>query len=126
MQTEKRPARLSIIFGKISQVSQRLPAKLSRPRMNGVYPRGRLFDTLSAAGANAAVWIHGPAGSGKTTAVNSYLESRRLPCLWYTLDEGDADIASFFYYLRRAAKAYCRQGADLPPPLRQTRNFARR
>lgn len=51
------------------------------------------------------VWVSAPAGSGKTTLVASYVKSRRLPCLWYQVDEGDADTASFFYYIGLAARA---------------------
>ena len=50
------------------------------------------------------VWISSPAGSGKTTLVSSYLEARKLPCIWYQCDEGDADLATFFYYMGLAAK----------------------
>jgi DNA-binding SARP family transcriptional activator len=46
-------------------------------------------------------WISAPAGSGKTTLVVSYLDGRKLPCLWYKVDTGDEDIAAFFYYMRR-------------------------
>ena len=50
------------------------------------------------------MWISGPPGSGKTSLITSYLDARKLPCLWYRIDEGDADIASFFYYMGLAAK----------------------
>ncbi len=50
------------------------------------------------------VWIAAPAGYGKTTLVASYLKTRKLPTFWYQLDEGDADIATYFYYLGLAAK----------------------
>ncbi len=50
------------------------------------------------------VWMSAPAGSGKTTLVASYLDARKLPCIWYQLDAGDADPATFFYYLGLAAK----------------------
>lgn len=62
-----------------------------------------------------AVWVTGPAGSGKTTVVNHYLKDRNLPCLWYTIDEGDSDIASFFYYLKWAVKAHFPPDAVIPP-----------
>jgi ATP/maltotriose-dependent transcriptional regulator MalT len=45
------------------------------------------------------IWIAGPAGCGKTTLVSSYLEARGIPCLWDQIDQGDADPATFFYYL---------------------------
>ncbi len=94
-----------------------LPAKLSRPRLKGVCPRKRFFEALSDIGDAGAVWISGPAGSGKTTAINSFLQDRGLPCLWYSLDAGDSDIASFFYYLRGAVKAQAPAGVMLPPLL---------
>lgn len=50
------------------------------------------------------VWVAAPAGSGKTTLIAGYLDSRKLPCLWYQVDEGDSDIASFFFYLGLAVK----------------------
>ncbi len=60
-------------------------------------------------------WINGPAGSGKTTLVASYLDACSMPCLWYQLDEGDSDIATFFYYLGLAAqKAATRRQTQLP------------
>jgi len=36
--------------------------------------------------------------------VSDYLQSRKLPCLWYQVDEGDSDIATFFYYMNMATK----------------------
>jgi DNA-binding SARP family transcriptional activator len=44
-----------------------------------------------------------PPGAGKTTLVASYLAARRQRVLWYQADEGDADVATFFYYLGLAA-----------------------
>ena len=80
-------------------------AKISRPSPLGVFPRQRLFRLLDHSRAHPITWITGPPGSGKTTLVTSYLDPRKLPSLWYQLDEGDADIASFFYYLGLAANA---------------------
>lgn len=45
----------------------------------------------------------GPPGAGKTTLAASYLDSQKRPLLWYQLDEGDADAATFFHYLGLAA-----------------------
>lgn len=79
-------------------------AKISRPKISGVFPRKRLFAELDAGRKKQITWITGPAGSGKTTLAASYLDARKLPCLWYQVDAGDADIATFFYYLGLAAK----------------------
>jgi hypothetical protein len=59
--------------------------------------------------------VSGPAGSGKTTLVASWLEAKNLPSLWYRLDERDSDVATFFYYLGFAArKAAPRRRMRLP------------
>jgi LuxR family maltose regulon positive regulatory protein len=90
-------------------------AKISRPNISGTFARKRLFTLLDDCRERSVVWISGPAGSGKTTFVSSYLDDRKLPCLWYQADEGDADIASFFYYLSLAArKAAPRNRKPLP------------
>ncbi|MGH8719050.1 MAG: hypothetical protein ACREV0_08945 [Burkholderiales bacterium] len=72
----------------------------------------------------------GLAGSGKTTLIASYLDIRALPCLWYQVDEGDEDIASFFYYLGLACKqATPRRRTPLPlwspDKARSLANFSR-
>jgi LuxR family maltose regulon positive regulatory protein len=79
-------------------------AKLIRPILADVFLRKRLFFLLDQMRKQPAIWVSGPAGCGKTTLVNSYLEAREIPCLWYEVDEGDADLATFFYYLGQAAK----------------------
>jgi ATP/maltotriose-dependent transcriptional regulator MalT/DNA-binding SARP family transcriptional activator len=92
-----------------------LPAKLSRPGLHGVHPRSRLFDLLSRCHGRTAVWVCGPAGSGKTTLVNSYLSHHEVPCIWYELDEEDTDVATFFYHLALAASPFLAEGtAPLP------------
>jgi len=84
-------------------------AKITRPKLSGALERARLFDLLDRGKQKPVkkpvIWIAAQAGSGKTTLVASWLDARKLPCLWYQLDEGDADIASFFYYLGVAAKS---------------------
>jgi ATP/maltotriose-dependent transcriptional regulator MalT/DNA-binding SARP family transcriptional activator len=90
-------------------------AKTTRPSFAGILPRERLFRRLDAALGGTVVWLSGPPGCGKTTLAASYLEHRKLPSLWYQLDEGDADVASFFYHLGIAAAAHRRKkGVRLP------------
>ncbi|HET9595465.1 MAG TPA: hypothetical protein VFP65_07780 [Anaeromyxobacteraceae bacterium] len=79
-------------------------AKIAPPRISAAVVREKTFGLLDRAREHAAVWISGPAGAGKTTLVASYLRARRLRSLWYQLDQGDRDLASFFYHLGEAAR----------------------
>jgi ATP/maltotriose-dependent transcriptional regulator MalT/DNA-binding SARP family transcriptional activator len=91
-------------------------AKITRPIPKGIIPRERLFQILDAGREHPIVWISGPAGSGRTSLVSSYIDVRKIPCLWYQIDERDADVAEFFYYMTIAAKeAAPRKRKPLPP-----------
>jgi LuxR family maltose regulon positive regulatory protein len=74
-------------------------AKFTRPTVDGMLFRERLFQRLDDSVHCPVFWISGPAGSGKTTLASSYLEARGLAHLWYQVDSGDVDLATFFYYL---------------------------
>jgi len=90
-------------------------AKLTRPRTEGLLRRERLFAQLDEARARPVAWIAAPPGAGKTSLLASYLDVRKLPGLWYQVDAGDADPATFFYYLGVAAGVFIgRKGKPLP------------
>jgi ATP/maltotriose-dependent transcriptional regulator MalT len=78
-------------------------AKTTRPTLATTVRRTRLFRRLERARRVPVTWVWGPPGSGKTTLVASYLAATRRRALWYQLDQGDGDVATFFYYLGLAA-----------------------
>jgi tetratricopeptide (TPR) repeat protein len=90
--------------------------KVSAPGLPaGIVLRERLFRLLEKSSEKPAVWISGPGGSGKTTLVSSYLEARKLPTLWYQVDQRDADPATFFYFMGLALReSVCADQEPLP------------
>src|SRR5512142_1700488 len=78
-------------------------AKLTAPKLYEALARPRLFALLDEALRRPIVWLCAPPGSGKSTLVASYLQARKLRHLWYQVDPGDADSATFFHYMRMAA-----------------------
>lgn len=89
-------------------------AKLTRPKLHQVLPRERLFARLDAT-SQPIVWVVGPPGAGKTALVASWLQAHKVGGIWYQLDPGDRDLATFFHYLGRAAPVGTRKRA-LPLP----------
>ena len=101
--------------GHRGKIARPAPAKVTAPEITGYFPRERLFRLLDAVRKRPVVWISAPPGSGKTTLVSSYIDVRRLPRLWYQVDERDADVATFFYYMGLAAqRAAPRKRKPLP------------
>ena len=90
-------------------------AKLTRPRLHKAVAREKLFELLDEKREYPVVWIEGPPGAGKTTLAVSYLEEAGVPAIWYQIDPGDSDPASFFYYLKQAVEqAGLRKSKPLP------------
>jgi LuxR family transcriptional regulator, maltose regulon positive regulatory protein len=107
-------------------------AKLTRPRLYGAVPRTRLFAEIDhRRRERPVIWICAPPGSGKTTLAASYLEPRETPGIWYQVDSGDADAATFFYYLGLAMQSAAPKEKKplpllTPEFLTDIPNFARR
>jgi len=106
-----------------------LPSKLQRPRPAAVeVPRPRVLDRLAPALRYPLVLVSAPAGYGKTTAVNQWLDSLDLPVAWISLDERDGDLATFVGYVLVAVRSVYAdagettrllvKGAVLPSPNR--------
>jgi LuxR family transcriptional regulator, maltose regulon positive regulatory protein len=90
-------------------------SKVAQPVHQKVFLRHRLFKRLDDLRHFPLIWVCGPAGSGKTTLVSSYIANQSSPCLWYQLDQGDADIASFFFHLGQAVPNDVMQGVKPLP-----------
>lgn len=78
-------------------------AKVTVPLNTKALAREHLFEQLDSLREHQITWITAPAGSGKTTLLSTYLDAREIPCLWYHVDMGDNDPATFFHYLGLAA-----------------------
>jgi len=78
-----------------------IEAKLALPRLRaGVVSRERLFAALDRLEANELTVVSGPAGSGKTVLVSSWLAVRPdLAAAWTTLDARDDDPSRLWSYV---------------------------
>ncbi len=107
-------------------------AKLTRPRLHKAVARERLFVILDEARRHkSAICVVGPPGAGKTTLIASWLDARAIKGIWFQVDSGDADLATFFYYLVEAAKPFARKGQRplpllTPEYLQDVEGFSRR
>jgi LuxR family transcriptional regulator, maltose regulon positive regulatory protein len=88
---------------------QRL-AKLTRPRLHRTIARERLFTIFDETHLHKPLmWVAGPPGAGKTTLVVSWLDARDVKGIWYQVDGGDIDLATFFYHLGQAAMPFSKK-----------------
>jgi hypothetical protein len=90
--------------------------KVCRPKLVGSYFRKRLFKYLDDHQDFPLTWIIGPAGCGKTTLASTYAEFNSLDCIWYQIDAGDNDFATFIYYLGQAIANHLNQDPKILRP----------
>lgn len=105
-------------------------AKLTGPRSDALLPRPRLFALLDTVREAPMIWLGAAPGAGKTSLIASYLAKSLRALVWFQVDAGDSDPATFFHYLTLAMAALGRDVSPLPVfatgDADQPLNFARR
>lgn len=66
-------------------------------------PEAELFRALS-------IWLNWVGAA----SFSFYIESKNYRSLWYQIDKGDADMATFFHYLGQAVKSASRSRKKMP------------
>jgi ATP/maltotriose-dependent transcriptional regulator MalT len=77
--------------------------KLSRPTIRDHVRRDVLLRELGRAqNSTALTWVMGLPGSGKTSAVARWVQESGRDCIWYRLEESDADMAELLHSIAKA------------------------
>jgi LuxR family maltose regulon positive regulatory protein len=78
--------------------------KLSRPTIRNHVRRTALLKDLDRAQKDTPItWVMGLPGSGKTSIVARWVQESGRDCIWYRLDESDADMAGLLHAVAQAA-----------------------
>jgi len=93
-----------------------LLSKLRPPRpASALIERPALLELLERIGACQLTLLSAPAGFGKTTLLQQWLDRRPAPAGWVSLDEGDNDPFRFWSYLSAASQAFLPHPTPLSP-----------
>ena len=77
-----------------------LRTKLNRPPLPDAHVvRPLLLSKLNSARNHPLTLVTAPAGYGKTTLLNAWIDQGQMPAAWLSLDEGDNDLALFLGYV---------------------------
>ncbi len=83
--------------------SDLLASKLYMPQLRaGLVQRPQVIEQLEQGTRRALTLISAPAGSGKTTILNSWLREARVMTAWLSLDGHDNDLQRFWLYVLAA------------------------
>ncbi len=77
-----------------------IPTKLSQPPVRqNLVARQEIFKRLSEGISRKLTLVSAPAGFGKTSLVNAWLQMQLAPVSWLSLDKRDNDLSRFLTYL---------------------------
>src|SRR6266516_3785004 len=97
-----RPAH-AVLVGPASSLMR---TKLYRPRSSSdVILRARLLECLNAGLDGKVTLVCTPAGFGKTTLLNEWLQTLDRPTAWLSLDENDNELPVFIHSLTAALQS---------------------
>ncbi len=100
--------------------SSLVPAKIRRPHSTLPHPRTDLLNLLDELRTAPLIIVSGLRGAGKASLLASYAATREVSCLWYQVDSGDQDLATFFRYLNLAVSEIApSMRSQLPQPSRE-------
>jgi LuxR family maltose regulon positive regulatory protein len=66
---------------------------------NNIVHRPGLYETLNTGLGRKLILVSAPAGFGKTTIVSDWIDQKRIPAAWISLDNGDNDPVVFLSYI---------------------------
>ncbi len=81
-------------------------------------PRNELLSRLSRLHTKSVAWVSGPPGAGKTNLVATYVKRQTSVIIWYEVEVGDEDPATFFHYLSENIKKKCGLAENWINPLK--------
>ena len=82
--------------------------KLERPPTRpDLVERPRLLERLDEVLEHRVTLVSAPPGFGKSTLITQWLDQRRPPCAWISLDSFDDDVEHFVRYLVAAIEGAC-------------------
>jgi len=79
--------------------------KFRRPVLHHHVPRTALLERLVSNAEKRVTAVLAPPGYGKTALISNYVGFFQGSSIWYNVDDGDADLASFFHYFSCAIQA---------------------
>ncbi len=69
------------------------------PAGSNIVHRLELFEKLNTGLSRKLILVSAPAGFGKTTVVSDWIDQKKIPAVWFSLDNSDNDPVEFLSYI---------------------------